>query len=271
MLEISKNKLNRFAQLGSAKLRRKYGLFRAEGEKCVADTIGGFEVEAVIALKEWWERAMTSDIGSPAGRIAGLLASESSDKRRVATESELKKLSSMSNVPQVVAVYRLPAPCLPEFPLPDDLYLILDGVQDPGNLGTIVRTCHWFGIKAIFASRETADIYNSKAIQATMGSVRSVPVHYVELDELLDANPHIPLYATALNGENIYSVRLTPSGFIALGSEGHGISERIAGRVAEPLFIPPYDSADHSESLNVGIATAIVLSQFRRNALMMIR
>lgn len=271
MLELSKNKLNRFAQLGSVKMRRKYGLFRAEGEKCVADTIGGYDVDAVVALAEWWDYASAADPSSPAGKIIASLAALPADKRCVASESDLRKLSSMSNVPQVVAIYRLPVMSLPEFPVPAGLYLILDGVQDPGNLGTIVRTAHWFGVNAIFASYETVDIYNPKAMQATMGSAVSVPVYYTDLGELLDRNPHIPLYATALEGKNIYSASLSESAFIAMGSEGHGISPAMFSRVSQPLYIPPYYDDNHAESLNVGIATAIVLSQFRRNALIKIK
>ena len=142
-------------------------------------------------------------------------------------------------------------------------YLILDGVQDPGNLGTIIRTCHWFGITTIFASLDTVDIYNPKTVQATMGSLGKVRVLYRDLEEIIASNPGVPVYGTLLEGESLYRVHPDRRGFIVMGNEGNGISENIRKLVDNPVTIPPYGH-DHGESLNVAVATAITVAWFRK-------
>ena len=136
-------------------------------------------------------------------------------------------------------------------------------IQDPGNLGTIMRTAHWFGIDRIYASRDTVDIFNPKTVQSTMGSLGRVEIVYCDLGELMDKNPDMPVYGTLLDGKNIYKATLGEHGFIIMGNEGKGISESLRKRITSPLLIPPYDYSNHSESLNVAIATAVTLSQFR--------
>ncbi len=185
-----------------------------------------------------------------------------------ASLSDMKEISSMSAPPGIIAVCRLPE-SQPESeilssPLPQDLYLMLDGIQDPGNLGTIVRTAHWFGIRRIFASKDTVDLYNPKVVQSTMGSLAKVRVDYVDLEKLAEANSELPLIGLLLEGKNIYETPLPSDGFIVMGNEGNGISETLRNRISLPLTIPPYNPHDHSESLNVAIATAITLSEFRR-------
>lgn len=247
-MELSKNKENLYAQLGRKKMRDKHSLFTVEGFKGVADTIDNFEVEAIIAVKgalvppEWYSKGEVFEV----------------------TPERMDKISSLSTPPEVLAVYKIPMTGIEIPPLKsDELYLLLDEVQDPGNLGTIIRTAHWFGIKRIYCSRTTADLYNPKTVQSTMGSLGKVEVIYCDLAELIDANPDMPVYGTLLNGENIYEASLGISGFIVMGNEGRGISEELRSMITDPLLIPPYDSSDHSESLNVAIATAVTLSQFR--------
>ncbi|MDE7438454.1 MAG: RNA methyltransferase [Muribaculaceae bacterium] len=247
-MELSKSKESLYSQLGRKKMRDKHSLFMAEGRKSVADTIGYFEPEAIIAVKgadipdSWLSADCFFDV----------------------TPERMAKISTLSTPPEVLAVYRI-LNSNGKIPPPkaDELYLLLDEVQDPGNLGTIIRTAHWFGIKRIYCSQTTADLYNPKTVQSTMGSLGRVDVIYCDLKELIEANPEMPVYGTLLNGENIYKAPLGNHGFIIMGNEGRGISEALRRKVTSPLLIPPYDAKDHSESLNVAIATAVTLSQFR--------
>lgn len=254
MAEISKTKAALYARLGQRKMRRRLGLFTAEGTKCVADTLGSFELEALVATPRWLEE-------HPA------LAAVASGRVLEAAPAELARISTLSTAPDVIAVYSTPVePELPAEALPRRFYLVLDGVQDPGNLGTIVRTAHWFGVDTIFASCDSADIYGPKAIQSTMGSVASVKVIYCDLAELLERNPRLPVYGLLLGGENIFAEREAfAPGFIVMGNEGSGISERVRRLVDRPLTIPPADPASHPDSLNVAVATAVTLATMLKN------
>lgn len=244
-MELSKTKFGVYASLSSAKMRRRHALFTIEGEKSVADTIDHFEVEAVLYTDRYegsrhYDPSKTFHVG----------------------EEAMKKLSNLATPSCIMAVYRIPER---EAALPagisDGLYVVLDGVQDPGNLGTIVRTCHWFGIRHIFASNDTVDIYNPKTVMSTMGSIAKVKVTYCDLDSLFMANPVMPVYGMSLAGDDIFRTRLEKRGFIVMGNEGKGISEKVRRYVSHPLFIPP-GNEDHSESLNVAIATGITVAQF---------
>lgn len=245
-MELSKNKLNLFSTLGSAKMRKKHGLFTVEGKKSVYDTIDHYHLEALICER-------------------GLVPEDLCDRAAVyeTGRAEMCKLSNLVTPATVMAVYRIPADAnAHDIRVDHGLYLVLDGVQDPGNLGTIVRTCHWFGISRIFASKDTVDIYNPKCVQATMGSLAKVAVTYCDIEDLLDTNPDLPVYGTLLEGEDIFKTSLGDTGFIVMGNEGNGISTDIRKRINSPLFIPPA-GPDHSESLNVSIAAAITIAQFR--------
>lgn len=248
-MELSKNKEGVYAQLGKKKMREKYSLFAVEGYKSVCDTIDNFNVEALVAVRGF-------DIPEAwAGK--GAVYEVSAER--------MAKISSLSTPSEVIAVYRIPEDFYTAVPVPDKdkLYLALDEVQDPGNLGTIIRTAHWFGVTRIYCSKTTADLFNPKTVQSTMGSLGKVEVVYCDLERLLKENSDMPVYGTLLNGKNIYEAELTQSGFIIMGNEGRGISEALRPLISSPLLIPPYNQADHSESLNVAIATAITLSQFR--------
>lgn len=255
MTELSKNKLSLYSSLGNRKHRLRHGLFIVEGEKSVADTLGSFSLEALI-VRSGFEPTMINLIDLP------------EEKLFVTGGGGMDKISSLSTSPSVIAVYKLPLTALKREDvieeLSDGLYLMLDGIQDPGNLGTIVRTAHWFGIKKIFASCETVDIFNPKTIQSTMGSLAKVEVTYCDLAKLIDANKDLPVYGLLLDGKNIYQARLGNTGFIIMGNEGNGISSELRDKVTNRLLIPPYDPSDHSESLNVAIATGITLAAFRR-------
>ena len=145
------------------------------------------------------------------------------------------------------------------------LSIALDGIQDPGNLGTIIRIADWFGIRDIICSEDTVDAWNPKVVQATMGSIARVNIIYFNLPQFIDTLPHdYPVYGTLLDGENIYTQSLTSHGLIVMGNEGNGISPEVRSRVNRRLLIPSYRTDDTAESLNVAIATAITCSEFRR-------
>lgn len=254
MEDISKAKISLAANLASRKFRRKEGLFVAEGKKCVADTLGRFDLEYLAASKEW--------LGSHEDLTAGL-------EGRVyeASENDLRKMSSLMTPPDVVAVYKLPRQRDVEeilaTPLPSGLYLMLDSIQDPGNLGTILRTAHWFGMTHIFASPMTADIYNPKTVQSTMGSIASVQVDYIDLPLLISRYPDMPVVGLQLFGRDIFTTSLPKKGFIVMGNEGNGLSPSMQGMLTLGLTIPPTNPASHPDSLNVAVATAITIAQFR--------
>ena len=247
-MELSKRKEAIYSSLSRGKMRERHGLFMVEGMKGVSDTVGRFEAEALIRLKD-------SDISSleiPAGTVV-----------YEADESAMKKISGLSTPSAIIGIYRIPEERNDPSVDKGSLYLMLDGIQDPGNLGTIIRAAHWFGIRKIFASRDTVDVYNPKTIQSTMGSLGRVDVCYCRLEEVIDASPEMPVYGTLLEGENIYKATLGQSGFIIMGNEGKGVSSALRKKLTQTLLIPPYDRDDHSESLNVAMATGIILSQFR--------
>ena len=243
------------ASLATPKGRRENGLFVAEGTKCVLDTISSFNLSAVLATGNWIKE-YGDNIKYP-----GLLYE--------VKRADIIEMSSLSTPPDVIAVYRIPdeETCQP---VPGELYLALDRIQDPGNLGTIIRISSWMGIKRIYCSTETVDVFNPKVVQATMGALSQVKIEYCDLVTLLaDASKNeIPVYGTFLDGENIYTSRLTPGGIIVMGNEGKGISEDVSQEITRRLFIPPYPvDSEHVESLNVSVATAITVAEFRRQTL----
>lgn len=252
IMELSKSKISVLASLSSKKMRRKHQLFLAEGEKCALDTLGAFSLVNLVATKDWLE-------GRPQ------LPADCSDKILVATADQMRKISSLSTAPEVLAVFRLPEE--EEGPITlakDELHLMIDGVQDPGNLGTIIRTADWFGFKEIICSNDTVDIFNPKTVQATMGSLKRVKVKYSDLKGVIEGSGIENVYGTLLNGKDIFKTSLKQSGIIVMGNEGNGISAEIRDLVTDPLLIPAKNPMDAPESLNVAIATAITLAQFVR-------
>ena len=236
MEHLSKAQVKWVRSLQQKKHRDAEGVFVAEGAKCVEELRKAFELVLLA----------TSDN---------------------ATYTEIEQMSSLRTPQGVIGVFKKR-----EFnsEIPSGLLVALDGVQDPGNLGTIIRTCDWFGIHDILCSRDTADCYNPKVVQATMGALARVRVLYVDLPKELTLlqQSGLPLYGTLLEGENMYEPYAIPDkqrGVIIMGNEGNGISESIRKLITHPLLIPSYPiNASTSESLNVSIATAIVLAEFRR-------
>lgn len=235
---ISKNQLKTIRLLQQKKHRDASGLFVAEGRKLIDDLRTHFELELLI------------------------------DEHN-ATPQEIEQISGMRTPQGVIGVFRQRSKKADINVTPQDLVLVLDDVQDPGNLGTIIRTADWFGVHTIICSHATADCYNPKVVQATMGALGRVKIFYTDIDAWLKEQhnklPFLPIYGTLLDGKDIYTQTLSTGGIIIMGNEGNGISMPVRKHITCPLLIPSYPkNADTSESLNVGIATAITLAEFRR-------
>ena len=261
---ISKNQQKYIRQLEQKKYRKREGLFVAEGIKVVGDLLKRYTPEAVFSTLQWQ---------APEGVTP-----------QIVTEEELQRLSFQQHPQQVLALFHIPSQTTDD-PLTmlneQTLTLALDGIQDPGNLGTIIRIVDWFGINTLICSEETADAWNPKVVQATMGSLARVNIIYTSLPSLLDRLPdNYPVYGTFLDGKNIYTEKLTygtfldgkniytekltTGGLIIMGNEGNGISEEVRQRVNCRLLIPDFHQGETADSLNVAIATAITCSEFRR-------
>lgn len=248
---ISKNQFKFVRQLEQKKYRRREGLFVAEGTKVVGDLMQHSQPRMLFATSEYLNaRPQLSQMDYEVIRI---------------TDDELRRLSFLQHPQQVLALFPLPSPSHSLTPSSSHLSLALDGVQDPGNLGTIIRIADWFGIESIYCSEDTVDAWNPKVVQATMGSIARVNIIYMNLPEMLDTLPDdFPVYGTFLDGENIYQQPLSENGLIVMGNEGNGISEAVRSCITHRLLIPSFRQGDTAESLNVAIATAITCSEFRR-------
>lgn len=248
---LSKSKVKYIRSLNIKKFRNQYNVFVAEGNKLVADMLPFFKCELLIAKPSWM--ATQGDLNP--------------EELIVAEEDDIQKASFLKTPQDVLAIFKRPAFNIEEADASHQFILALDGIQDPGNLGTIVRLADWYGIEHIVCSIDTVDVFSPKAIQATMGALARVKVHYVPLEEYLKKHD-APLYGTFLNGENIYHKTLTPHGVVVMGNEGNGIRPQIEKLITEKLFIPNYPlDRKTSESLNVAIATAITCAEFRRRML----
>lgn len=248
---ISKATIKRIHALEMRKYRKNERLFVAEGPKLVNELYMSMKPVYVAALPEW--------IASN----ANLLNNTTYD---TLTPDELQKASLLMHPQQVIALFQIPENELNLDLLKDELILMLDSVQDPGNLGTIARVADWFGIRHIICSHDTADIYNPKAVQATMGALARVKFYYTELAMVLSQYSG-PIYGTFLDGNNIYKEELSRNGIIVMGNEGKGISQRTREMINRRLLIPNYPEGTlTTESLNVAIATSIVCAEFRRRS-----
>lgn len=260
---ISEQKIKWINSLQLKKYRDEHGLFVAEGVKLVTELMKGLKCRYMAYTHE--------DLIN--GKLLGKAVENS-----LITEREYKKITSQKTPQGIIAVFEKPKYDLKISSIKNQLSLALDNIQDPGNLGTIIRTADWFGIKNVYCSLHTADIYNPKTIQATMGALLRVQVHYIDLKAffqnitLAQSSPNekeklgnFPIYGTLLEGKNIYDEKLSSNGMIVMGNEGKGISSEILPFITQKLTIPNYPkNTQTSESLNVSIATAIALSEFRR-------
>jgi len=246
---ISKNKIKFIRSLEKKKFRNESACFLAEGNKLVADILPFFECECLITKASWL---------ATQGNI-------SVKELIVVEEKDIEKASLLKTPQDVLAVFRQPQYNLDNETLKNELSLVLDGIQDPGNLGTIIRLADWFGINRLICSPDTADVFNPKTVQASMGAIARVRVFYTSLPDWLDQMKNLPVYGAFLEGSNIYTETLSSSGLIVMGNEGNGISPAVEKRITQKLYIPNYPpEAESTESLNVAVATAIVCSEFRR-------
>ena len=249
------------ASLSSARCRREERLFVAEGIRCLSELLPAFRPRHIVATSEWLE--------SHSGALDMLLGGKTPDSLLlVARNDEMERMSSIATPQGVLAVFAMPVrpdgvPQVGE----TELVIALDRIQDPGNLGTIIRVADWFGVKTILASRETVDAFNPKVLQSTMGALARVNVCYCDLVAALrDVTAKgVPVYGTFLDGGNIYAADLSRGGVVVMGNEGNGISPEVADAITNRIKIPSYPAGcDTVESLNVAAATAVTVAEFRR-------
>ena len=285
-MRISKNQIKFIRSLSQKKVRDSEQLFLAEGEKCVRELLQSFEpfliassspLSGIHTLEATeMEIQQMSQLRHPQGVVAVFKMPTMVDLNAAFKMPELADLNAAFKMPELAdlnATFKMPIS--QEATKASGLILALDGVQDPGNLGTIIRTADWFGIEEIICSQDTVDCWNPKVVQATMGALARVHVHYINLYSFIlnvlqsnqDGNNY-PIYGTLLDGKNMYAPDAIPSkqqGIIIMGNEGNGISSAIRSLITHPLYIPSFPAErPTSESLNVGIATAIILAEFRR-------
>lgn len=252
MQDINNGIIKVVRSLGVKKYRDEEGLFVAEGTKCVRDTWNYFNCKWLICTRNWHDRLADATMY---------------DKIVLANNQQMSRISQFSTPSDVIAVYEIPDNHIDEAEVIQNLNIVLDNVQDPGNLGTIIRLADWYGIKNIFASIGTVDVYNHKVVQATMGAISRVKVHYGDLESLFEDYEDLPIWGTFLDGENIYNTELENKGFVVFGNEGQGIGNKVSNKVNKRLLIPSWGVGETSESLNVGVAAAVVVSEFRRSIL----
>lgn len=251
---LSAAQRKQIASLAKGKNRRELGLFTVEGTRSVLDTLGCFQCTQLLCTSAWLEKhgaELPPDIRPLITTVPA---------------SDIQRVSAMQTPQPVLAVYRLPE-VKPWVYSPDRLVVALDCVQDPGNLGTIIRLCDWFGVQHILAGEGTADAFAPKVVQSTMGALARVSVHYCKLTDVLPTLPDCPVYGMALDGANLYDAQLSRGGIIIMGNEGRGISDEVKALLTHKLLIPSYPPDSPTvESLNVATATAITLAEFRRKA-----
>lgn len=243
---MTKAEIQLVRALADKRGRAEHGLFVAEGEKLIGELRAShLRIRKIFALEGVFEGTETETV----------------------TARDMERLSLLKTANNSLALVEIPRYELKPEELGNKLVLALDEVQNPGNVGTIVRLADWFGISDIVCSEGTADCYNPKVIQATMGAILRVRVHYTDLPRFLNeaAAGGTPVYGTFLEGENLYETPLTPTGIVVMGNEGRGVTEATARTVTRKLFIPPYPADRRgTESLNVAMATGIVCAEFRR-------
>ena len=239
---VSKNQIKLITSLQQKKYRTINKLFFAEGVKVIQELLhSNFELEQLYSTQNDFESVSIS-------------------KKYLIQELDLKKISALATPNTCLAVFKIPmAKKINE----SGLIVALDSIRDPGNLGTILRLCDWFGVTEIICSKETVDLYNPKVVQATMGSIARVNVSYVDLYSFL-ASTDLPVFGTFMEGVNIYKTTLPQEGVVVMGNEANGISKELETLIKNKLSIPRFGEIQKTESLNVAAATAIVLSEFRR-------
>lgn len=238
---LTKNQIKLITSLSQKKFRNQHRLFVVEGKKSIDEFLNSaFELDHLYSISDDFDV----------------------DPRYLSriTESELKKISNLKTPHNTLALFKIP-----EDVIVDDskLVLALDDVRDPGNLGTIIRLCDWFGIDHLLCSETTVDCYNPKVVQSTMGSLARVHVHYSDLEVILKSS-NVPKFGAFMEGDTIYTQMLPQNGILVMGNEANGISSEIESLIDKKISIPRFGNLKSTESLNVATATAILLSEFRR-------
>ncbi len=242
---ISKSKLKLIKSLSQKKYRKKYNLFVTEGIKIVQEFLdSSFEIHSLFCTDDYF-----CDI--------------SEDKITRISEAELKKISNLKSPNKVLAIFKIRK----EKPVSNDgISIVLNSLKTPGNLGTIIRLCDWFGVKELVCSNDTVDCYNPKVVQASMGSLSRVSVHFLNLLPYL-SKTNLPIFIADSNGENVYKKNLPEKGILIMGNEANGVSKEIKELVSNKISIPKFGENNKTESLNVAISTSIILSEFKRRTL----
>lgn len=239
---VSKNQIKLITSLQQKKYRVANQLFFAEGIKVIQELVeSNFELVHLYTTQNDFEKV-------------------SNDQKTIISESDLKKITALATPNSCLAVFKIPAE---KKIIQSGLILALDSVRDPGNLGTILRLCDWFGIDQLICSKDAVDIYNPKVVQATMGSIARVNVNYVDLENVV-SQTKLPVFGTFMDGINIYKTDLPQEGIIIMGNEANGISSELEKLTKNRIAIPRFGNLQKTESLNVATATAIILSEFRR-------
>jgi TrmH family RNA methyltransferase len=237
---LSNNHQKLITSLSQKKYRQKHQLFIAEGVKVVRELLeSSFELEIIFSTESEFS---------------------SLDCFIQVSDQELKKISSLKTPNKVLALFKIP---LQKKINSSGLIVVLDTINDPGNLGTIIRLCDWFGVEQLVCSQDTVDCYNSKVVQATMGSLARVSISYLNLSEYLQT-VSIPIFIADMDGVNIHKSKLPASAILVMGNEANGVSDRLKQLISNKISIPRYGNSNQVESLNVATATAILLNEFRR-------
>lgn len=240
---VSKNQIKLITSLQLKKYRNEHQLFIAEGVKVIQELLeSNFVLEHLFVTEALFEPVGIS-------------------QKTLTTEAEMKRISALSSPSSCLAVFKIPKPSKMET---KGLIVALDDIRDPGNLGTIIRLCDWFGVRQLVCSAETVDVYNPKVIQSTMGSIKRVNVSYVDLDTFISQSTQ-PVFGTFMDGKNVYSEKLPKDAILVLGNEANGISASLEKSIKNRIAIPRFGEIQETESLNVATATAIFLSEFRRS------
>lgn len=240
-MNLSKNQLKTITSLNQKKYRTAHHLFVAEGTKIVAEFLNSnFELEHLFCV----DNSIYKNL----------------EKVTEISETELKKISTLVTPNNVLALFKIPS-IVP--PIKSGLIVALDDINDPGNLGAIIRLCDWFGVDQLICSINTVDCYNQKVVQSSMGSLARISIIYTDLVAYLQ-NSSLPKYATLMNGENVYKSNLPKNAVLILGNEANGISNSILKIITNTISIPRFGLLKQTESLNVATATAILLSEFKR-------
>ncbi len=241
---VSKNQIKLITSLQQKKFRQTHKLFIAEGAKVIQEFLqSNFVLEHLFVTE-----TIFTDVNN-------------SQKTQI-SEADLKKITCLATPNNCLALFKIPEQ---KKATTSGLIVALDDIRDPGNLGTIIRLCDWFGVTEIICSEQTVDVYNPKVIQATMGSIARVSVTYLNLENYIKET-NSPVYGTFMDGKNVYNESLSENAILILGNEANGISKQLENLVSNKIAIPRFGNLQQTESLNVATATAIFLSEFRRKS-----